>query len=39
MGDQPYVIFPEREYTFASILQPIAAVAAALRDQYGVGPG
>ena len=39
MADKPYVIFPEREYTFASILQPIAAVAAALRDQYGVGPG
>ena len=39
MGDKPYVIFPDREYTFASILQPIAAVAAALRDQYGVGPG
>jgi acyl-CoA synthetase (AMP-forming)/AMP-acid ligase II len=39
MGDKPYVIFPEREYTYASILQPIAAVAAALRDQYGVGPG
>jgi acyl-CoA synthetase (AMP-forming)/AMP-acid ligase II len=38
-GDQPYVIFTEREYTYASILQPIAAVAAALRDQYGVGPG
>ena len=39
MGDKPYVIFPDCEYTFASILQPIAAVAAALRDQYGVGPG
>jgi acyl-CoA synthetase (AMP-forming)/AMP-acid ligase II len=39
MGDKPYVVFPDREYTFASILQPIAAVAAALRDQYGVGPG
>jgi acyl-CoA synthetase (AMP-forming)/AMP-acid ligase II len=39
LGDKPYVIFPDREYTFASILQPIAAVAAALRDQYGVGPG
>ena len=38
-ADKPYVIFPEREYTYASILQPIAAVAAALRDQYGVGPG
>jgi long-chain acyl-CoA synthetase len=39
MGDRPYVIFPDRQYTFASILQPIAAVAAALRDEYGVGPG
>ena len=39
MGDKPYVIFPEREYTFASVLQPIAAVAAALRDKYGIGPG
>jgi acyl-CoA synthetase (AMP-forming)/AMP-acid ligase II len=39
MGDKPYTIFPEREYTFSTILQPIAAVAAALRDQYGVGPG
>jgi acyl-CoA synthetase (AMP-forming)/AMP-acid ligase II len=39
MGDKPYTIFPDREYTFASILQPIAAVAAALRDQYGIGLG
>jgi acyl-CoA synthetase (AMP-forming)/AMP-acid ligase II len=38
-GDRPYVIFPDRSYTFASILQPIAAVAAALRDRYGIGPG
>ena len=39
LGDRPYVVFPDREYTFASILQPIAAVAAALRDRYGIGPG
>jgi len=39
MGDKPYTIFPEREYTFSTILQPIGAVAAALRDRYGVGPG
>ena len=39
MGDKPYVIFPDREYTFADIVQPIAAVAAALRDRYGIGPG
>ncbi len=38
-GDRPYVIFHDREYTFAEILQPIAAVAAALRDRYGIGPG
>ncbi len=39
MGDRPYVIFPDREYTFAEILAPIASVAAALRDRYGIGPG
>ena len=39
MGDKPYVIFPDRSYTFAEIVQPIAAVAAALRDRYGIGPG
>jgi steroid-24-oyl-CoA synthetase len=39
MGDRPYVIFPDREYTFAEIMAPIASVAAALRDRYGVGPG
>ncbi len=39
MGDRPYVIFPDRRYTFAEILAPIASVAAALRDRYGVGPG
>jgi len=39
MPDRKYVVFPDREYTFASIIQPIAAVAAALRDLYGIGPG
>jgi len=39
LGDRPYVIFPDREYTFASIAQPIASVAAALRDRYGIGHG
>ena len=39
LGDRPYLVFADRAYTFASILQPIAAVAAALRDRYGVGPG
>jgi acyl-CoA synthetase (AMP-forming)/AMP-acid ligase II len=39
MPDRPYVTFPERAWTFASILGPVASVAAALRDQFGVGPG
>jgi len=39
LADRPYVIFPDRRYTFSSILPPIAAVAAALHDRYGVGPG
>ncbi len=39
MGDRPYVIFPDCEHTFASIMQPIASVAAALRDRYGIGSG
>jgi acyl-CoA synthetase (AMP-forming)/AMP-acid ligase II len=39
LGDRPYVIFPDRQYTFASILQPVASVAAALRDRYGIGAG
>ena len=39
LADRPYVVFHDRSYTFSSIIQPIAAVAAALRDRFGVGPG
>jgi acyl-CoA synthetase (AMP-forming)/AMP-acid ligase II len=38
-GDQPFLIFPERTFTHRSIVAPVAAVAAALRSRYGVGPG
>ena len=38
-GDRPYLTFPERSYTFASVVPAVASVAAALRDRYGVGKG
>ena len=39
LGDQPYLTFPDRAYTFAGVLGPVASVAAALRDRYGVSKG
>lgn len=38
-GDRPYLVFPDRELSFAGVLEPVAAVAAALQQRYGVGPG
>lgn len=38
-GDQPFLIFPDRTFTFASMLEPVSSVAAALQDRFGVGPG
>ena len=38
-GDQPFLIFPERTLTHRSIMEPVRAVAAALQQRYGVGPG
>ena len=38
-GDQPFLIFPDRTFTHRSLVQPVAAVAAALRQRYGVGQG
>ena len=38
-GDQPFLIFPERTFTHRSLVQPVAAVAAALQQRYGVGQG
>ncbi len=38
-GDQPFLIFPDRTFTYATMLDPVAAVAAGLQERYGVGPG
>jgi acyl-CoA synthetase (AMP-forming)/AMP-acid ligase II len=38
-GTRSYVTFPEDSWTFESIVEPIAAVAGELRDDYGIGRG
>ncbi len=38
-GDRPYLVFPDRQFTFASFLDPVAAVARSLRDNFGVHRG
>jgi acyl-CoA synthetase (AMP-forming)/AMP-acid ligase II len=38
-ADQPYAVFPDRTFTFASVVPAAAAVAATLRDRYGVRKG
>jgi len=38
-ADQPYLTFPDRSYTYRSVLGPVASTAAALRDRYGVRQG
>jgi acyl-CoA synthetase (AMP-forming)/AMP-acid ligase II len=37
--DRPYVVFPDRRYSFAEVLGPVAATAAALRNDFGVEKG
>jgi acyl-CoA synthetase (AMP-forming)/AMP-acid ligase II len=39
LGDQPFLVFPERTFTYRSILEPVAAVAASLSDRFNIGPG
>lgn len=39
LGDQPFLIFPERTFSYRSIHAPIAALAASLRDRFAVEPG
>ena len=39
LGDQPFLVFPERTFTYRSIHRSISAVAASLADRFGVGPG
>ncbi|HET6964914.1 MAG TPA: class I adenylate-forming enzyme family protein [Acidimicrobiales bacterium] len=38
-GDQPFLIFPDRTFTHRSLVEPVSAVASALQQRYGVGPG
>ncbi len=38
-GDQPFLIFPDRTYTYRSFGGQVAAMAAMLADRYGVEPG
>ena len=38
-GDSPYMAFADRTFTYRSVLDPVAAVATALRDKYAVGRG
>ena len=38
-GDQPFLIFPDRTYTYRSIHPPVAAMGAVLKERFGVEPG
>ena len=38
-GGRPYTVFPEREFSFESIIGPVAAVARGLQDKYGIEKG
>lgn len=38
-GDRPYMVFPERTWTYESLLPAVRRVAAALAERYGVGKG
>jgi acyl-CoA synthetase (AMP-forming)/AMP-acid ligase II len=39
LGDRPYLIFPERQLTFESVVGPVAAVAHGFHTEFGIGPG
>jgi acyl-CoA synthetase (AMP-forming)/AMP-acid ligase II len=38
-GERPYLVFPDREYSYASVVGPVASAAAFLRERHGVGKG
>jgi acyl-CoA synthetase (AMP-forming)/AMP-acid ligase II len=37
--ERPYLVFPDRQVTFASIIASVAAVAHALRENFEIGQG
>jgi acyl-CoA synthetase (AMP-forming)/AMP-acid ligase II len=39
LSARPYVVFTDRSLTFQSIVAPVAAVAHAFRNEYGIGRG
>jgi acyl-CoA synthetase (AMP-forming)/AMP-acid ligase II len=39
LGEQRYVVFPGREFSFASTAATVASVAAQLQSRYGIRPG
>ena len=38
-GDQPFLIFPDRTYTYKGMLEPVRRLASVLADRFGIGPG
>ena len=38
-AQQPYITFPDAEYTYGALRPAVASIAAALRDRHGVGKG
>jgi hypothetical protein len=38
-GDQPFLIFPDRTYTYRGIQEPVRRMASALSDRFGIAPG
>ncbi len=38
-GARPYLVFPDRTYTFSDVIGEVASTADALHSRYGIGPG
>jgi acyl-CoA synthetase (AMP-forming)/AMP-acid ligase II len=38
-GEQPYVVFSDRAFSYSSMVSTVAAVARQLQDRYGLGKG
>ena len=38
-GEQPYVVFSDRPFSYTSMVSAVATVARQLQDRYGVGKG
>ncbi|HLI54029.1 MAG TPA: class I adenylate-forming enzyme family protein [Acidimicrobiales bacterium] len=38
-GERPFLVFPDRTFTYRSMPAAVSALAASLHDRFGVGPG